>query len=280
MSKHAPFAEVQASRPDYDAKDVFSMTKSPNPDWKPGQKQDAILENEGFTADSPFREVEPGKDLDNAAMYKMMTWGITPRPVAFVSTMDKQGRTNLAPISWFNHVAADPPSIMISIVKGNRPSGRKDTSDNILELKEFCVSLISEPFVEAANYAAIDAPEGQSEWPLTGLTQRESRHVKVPHVAESAFSMECQLMHHQPIQNDAGDTTQSVFIARVRKFHIKEHVIDPDDTDIKIMPEKFKVVARLGGWTYGRVTSGYEVPRPVWAREKDDLERRGLVKEE
>jgi flavin reductase (DIM6/NTAB) family NADH-FMN oxidoreductase RutF len=66
--------------------------------------------------------------------------------------------------------------------------------------------------------------------------------------------MECQLMHHQPIQNDAGDTTQNVFIARVRKFHIKEHVIDPDDTDIKIMPEKFKVVARLGGWTYGRVT--------------------------
>jgi flavin reductase (DIM6/NTAB) family NADH-FMN oxidoreductase RutF len=81
----------------------------------------------------------------------------------------------LAPISWFSHVAADPPSIMISIVKGNRPSGRKDTSDNILELREFCVSLISEPFVEAANYAAIDAPEGQSEWPLTGLTQRESR---------------------------------------------------------------------------------------------------------
>jgi hypothetical protein len=97
------------------------MTKSPNPDWKPGQKQEATvshfsacdldgfsiatteerylascqLENEGFTADSPFREVEPGKDLDNGAMYKMMTWGITPRPVAFVSTMDKQGRTNV-----------------------------------------------------------------------------------------------------------------------------------------------------------------------------------------
>jgi hypothetical protein len=52
-------------------------------------------------------------------------------------------------------------------------------------------------------------------------------------------------MHHQPIQNDAGDTTQNVFIARVRKFHIKEHVIDPDDADIKIMPEKFKVVARF-----------------------------------
>jgi flavin reductase (DIM6/NTAB) family NADH-FMN oxidoreductase RutF len=64
---------------------------------------------------------------------------------------------------------------MISIVKGKRPSGHKDTSENILELKEFCVSLISEPFVEAANYASIDAPEGQSEWPLTGLTKRESR---------------------------------------------------------------------------------------------------------
>ena len=79
-------------------------------------------------------------------------------------------------------------------------------------------------------------------------------HVKVPHVAESAFSMECRLMHHQTIENDAGETTQHVFIARVLKFHIKEHVIDPDDPDIKILPEKFKVVARLGGWSYGRVT--------------------------
>ena len=53
-------------------------------------------ENQGFTADSPFREIEPGKDLNKAAMYKMMTWGITPRPVAFVSTMGKDGSTNVS----------------------------------------------------------------------------------------------------------------------------------------------------------------------------------------
>jgi hypothetical protein len=59
-------------------------------------------ENEGFTAESPFREIEPGKDLNNGAMYKLMTWGITPRPVAFVSTMSNDGQMN---VSWsFLHV--------------------------------------------------------------------------------------------------------------------------------------------------------------------------------
>jgi len=79
-------------------------------------------------------------------------------------------------------------------------------------------------------------------------------HVKVPHVAESAFSMECELTHQQDIRNDAGKITQNIFIARVRRFHVKEHVIDPNDPDVKILPEKFKVVARLGGWSYGRMS--------------------------
>lgn len=62
------------------------------------------------------------------------------------------------------------------------------------------------------------------------------------------------MTQHHTIENDDGKTTQHVFFGRVRKFHVKEHVIDPEDPDVKILPEKFKVVARLGGWTYGRVT--------------------------
>lgn len=134
--------------------------------------------------------------MDKAAIYKMMTWGVTPRPIAFVSTRSPDGQTNvsgllwserssranikllmqLAPISYFNTVASDPPTVMISIVTSSATStGLKDTSNNIIDTKEFCISLISEPWLEAANYAAIDSPENQSEWPLTGLTKRESK---------------------------------------------------------------------------------------------------------
>lgn len=78
------------------------------------------------------------------------------------------------------------------------------------------------------------------------------RTVKPPHVGESAFSMECVLSHQQDIHNDSGKLTQNVFFGRIKRFHVKEHVIDPDDPQIKILPEKYKVVGRLGGWTYSR----------------------------
>lgn len=273
MTKHDPFPEVQARRPDFDVQAGFEYTKSPQPDWTPGQGLNSMPGAEHFKADSPFREIEPGVDLDNAATYKMMTWAVAPRPVAFVSTMDKDGVGNLAPISYFNMIGHDPPAVMISLAAGKTSTGFKDTANNIIALQEFSISLISEPFLEASNFAAIDSPEDQSEWPLTGLTKRESRTIKVPHVAESAFSMECSLMHQYDIKNDSGKVTQNVILGRVKRFHIKEGVIDQEDPDVKILPEKYKVISRLGGWTYGRTTTGYELPRPIWEKEKDKLKK-------
>jgi flavin reductase (DIM6/NTAB) family NADH-FMN oxidoreductase RutF len=127
-----------------------------------------------------------------------MTWAITPRPVALVSTMSKEGVTNvrpilhwkivrakqisacllqLAPISYFNEVNHDPPMIMISVVAGSTSNGLKDTANNIHDLKEFCVSIISEPLIEAANYSSINTPEEVDEYSLCGFTKRSSKSV-------------------------------------------------------------------------------------------------------
>ena len=89
-------------------------------------------------------------------------------------------------------VAHNPPVIMVAFTHP-KPDVLKETCSNILETKEFTTNIISEPFVDAANYTSIDAPTDVSEWPLSGLTPVASELVKAPRVGESAFSMECKL---------------------------------------------------------------------------------------
>lgn len=89
-------------------------------------------------------------------------------------------------------VCHNPPVISVSFTHPS-PSELKGTCENILNTKNFTANIISEPFVEAANYTSIDAPKGTSEWPLSGLTPLKSRLVDSPRVGESAFSMECEL---------------------------------------------------------------------------------------
>lgn len=83
----------------------------------------------------------------------------------------------LAPLSYFTEVNHDPPTIMISVTAGTNADGLKDTASNILNMKEFCVSMISEPMIEAANYSSINTPKDVDEYKLSGFTKRKSRHV-------------------------------------------------------------------------------------------------------
>ncbi|KIP08478.1 hypothetical protein PHLGIDRAFT_69237, partial [Phlebiopsis gigantea 11061_1 CR5-6] len=104
--------------------------------------------------------------------YKILTSTVIPRPIAFVSTISSDGIPNLAPMSYFSLVAHNPPllSVSFSLSKG-KP---KDSRENILATKEFTVSIISEPFVEAANATSVDAPPEVDEWLLAGLTPEPS----------------------------------------------------------------------------------------------------------
>lgn len=149
-------------------------------------------------------------------------------------------------------------------------SGYKDTAKSIIDTGEFCVSLISDPLLEASNYCSIDAPEEIDEWKLAGLSQRKSESVGAPHVAESAFSMECKLAHKYVMYDDSGRETGTAFFGRITRFHIKEFVLDTEDPGLKLAPEKLRIVSRLGGITYARTISGYEIPRPQWEKAKED----------
>ncbi|GFZ49177.1 hypothetical protein JCM24511_06927 [Saitozyma sp. JCM 24511] len=183
----------------------------------------------------------------------------------------------LAPMSYFNMVSHNPPTIMVSIQSDPKsPEGLKDTSRNVLSTRQFCCSIISETFVEAANYTSIDAPPDVSEWDLSGLTPRQSELVKPPHVAESAFSMECELSHAHELRRDDGVLSNTVVFGRVKRIHAKEFLFDPEDP-MKVVLERLRPVTRLGGLGYGRVTEMFDLPRPVWDKVKDTPEVRAAL---
>ncbi|GAA6008148.1 flavin reductase family protein [Rhodotorula paludigena] len=270
-SRHPPFKQVEASRPPFDPTETWQYSQTPAPDWVvgtgasgredlPGVKEGSWTSDEGRV-----REIDP-KTTGALNLYKMMISAITPRPIGFISTLNKAGEGNLAPFSYFNIACHDPPTVVVSFTHPNGDE-LKGTCENILDTKEFVANIISEPFIEAANYTSIDAPKGVSEWPLSGLTPVQSKTVKPPRVGESGFSMECELEHHYHLYNDAGARTGTVVLGRVRLFLAREDLVDPEtfivDTG-KLMP-----VSRLGGITYARTTRAYELPRPVYAAEKE-----------
>ncbi|GAA5859593.1 hypothetical protein JCM8547_006155 [Rhodosporidiobolus lusitaniae] len=284
MSRHPPFKQVEATRPDFDAGEQWFVSKTPVPEWIPGMgasgRQDLPGVKEGSWSgeqtEGKFKRIDPAALENKFGIYKMLISAVTPRPIGFISSIDGKGQTNLAPFSYFNIACHDPPIVMISFT---HPSGDelKGTCENILETKEFSTNIISEPFVEAANYTSIDAPKGVSEWPLSGLTPVASELIKSPRVGESAFSMECVLEHHYHLHNDAGVRTGTVVLGRVKLFHVRSDVIDAESFIVDT--GKLQPVSRLGGITYGRTTRAYEAPRPVWVQEKEKEEvKRALEK--
>ncbi|GAA5969264.1 hypothetical protein JCM11641_007532 [Rhodosporidiobolus odoratus] len=277
MSRHPPFKQVEATRPDFDADEQWRTTKVPAPSWTTGSgasgREDLPGVKEGLWSaqdadkESKFRRIDPDKE-GKMGLYKMMISAVTPRPIGFISSISTDGKTNLAPFSYFNIACHDPPIVMLSFTHPNGDE-LKGTCENILATKEFSANMISEPFVEASNYTSIDTPKGVSEWPLSGLTPVKSELIKSPRVGESAFSMECVLEHHYHLHNDSGARTGTVVLGRVKLFHVRNDIIDPDS--LIVDTGKLQPVSRLGGITYGRTTRVYELPRPVWAQEKETV---------
>ncbi|KAF5380164.1 hypothetical protein D9615_006194 [Tricholomella constricta] len=269
-----------SSNPQFDSSKGFSITGPPNPSWAYGQNVDATpggrewLEGEK----AGWKTVDTAIE-DPHKLYGLMISGIVPRPVAFVSTISEDGSTNLAPFSWFNQVSAFPPVISVSCTRSADLTRVKDTVRNIKDTKGFTVNIISEPWVAQANVSSVDAPEGFSEWPISGLTKqpsaspvadailfiklRESQiHVKAPRVKESAFSMECELLQAIDIQDPvSSEVTTTLILGSVKYIHVRNDVLNERGG---IDPAKFKPVARMGGTLYARINDGYNIERYNW----------------
>lgn len=256
-----PSTESAEKRADFDKSNSWKVTETPNPRWTAGS---------GASNDEWKTHKKISIDPNDAARlvvdnYRTVTSAIVPRPIGFVSTLDGEGNRNLAPFSYFSIVHHDPP--MFSLSFSGRNETTKDTCRNVRETGELTISLISEWFIEAANYTCINAPGDVDEWVLSGLTPLDSEVVKPPHVAESAFSVEATLVsaHEWESKKSPGNITGVTLIVEAVRFHVREDVINEDRNTLDV--SKLKPVSRLGGNMYARTTDGFELSRPDYATE-------------
>ncbi|CAE6420586.1 unnamed protein product [Rhizoctonia solani] len=266
-----------APRADFNPEPAFKYTLPPNKEWKVGQPfnengPSALAAEWAKGYEGGWQTFETGKEKP-ADIYRLMISGIIPRPIAFVSSLSTDGTPNLAPFSYFSMVSHNPPLISVSFTHG--PTRQKDSSINIRETKQFTVNIISEPWVEGANWTSTDAPYETEEWVGSGLTKAESTFVKPARVKESAFSMECELFSLQDISPPGSDVvTGTLVLGHVKAIHVRKDVWLDDGKGIGMVdPAKLRAVSRMGGITYGRVGGGFEIPRPVWANIEDEVAR-------
>ena len=200
------------------------------------------------------------EDLDARKLHGCLLGGIAPRPIAFVSTVDGQGRVNLAPFSYFNVFSANPPLVVFSPARRGRDATTKHTWDNVQEVGEVVVNLVDHALVHACSLASTDFAEGVDEFVKAGLTALPSEAVRPPRVAESPVQLECKVVKLESL-GEQGGAGQLVF-AEIVRMHFRDHVLNeagvPDAT-------KLDLVGRCGGDHYVRAHGDalFMVPKPL-----------------
>ena len=195
-------------------------------------------------------------DVRPSVLYQHMIHCIVPRPIAWVSTISKEGTTNVAPFSYFTGVGSRPPSLLFCPAN-SRDGKPKDTLRNILETGEFVVNIVSSSVAEAMNASAASLPPEESEFEICGLTAVSSLKVRPPRVGESPVQFECTTMQILNIAEGPGGA--NIVIGRVVHVHMDDAVVG---TSGLVDPDMLDAVGRMGGLTYCRTTNRFDLPRP------------------
>ncbi len=204
--------------------------------------------------------------LDANDRYKLLVSTIVPRPIAWVVSLDAEGRRNAAPFSFFNAFSGDPPVVCIGI-GGRRPGDVKDTGNNIRMSGEFVVNLVAAENAEQMNITAIEFGADVDELTEAGLSTLPSVKVKPPRIKESPVAFECERFTTLEIGNE-----RALVLGRVLAMHIRDDaVIDPRKCYIDT--PKLDLIGRMHGrgW-YTRTSDRFEMPR---INEKDWTRRGG-----
>jgi flavin reductase (DIM6/NTAB) family NADH-FMN oxidoreductase RutF len=186
--------------------------------------------------------------------YPILASLVTPRPIAWVTTLGPDGVVNAAPFSFFNVLGANPP--IVGFCPGDRDDGTpKDTARNIRLSHEFVVNLVDEKTAEAMNHTAAGLPYGVSELTGTGLTTAASSVVKPPRIVESPASLECVEWGTLQIGENR------LVIGLVKRLHLRDELYDAATG--RIRSELFKAVGRMASphW-YCRTSDRFEMKRP------------------
>jgi flavin reductase (DIM6/NTAB) family NADH-FMN oxidoreductase RutF len=202
------------------------------------------------------------KELQIAQLHGYLLGAIGPRPIAFASTIDKDGNPNLAPFSFFNVFSANPPILIFSPARSGRTNTNKDTFHNVKEVGEVVINIVNHQIVHQMSLASSPYAADVDEFEKTGLTKLPSDTIRPFRVAESPVQFECVVNEIKELGDQGG--AGNLIICEVKKIHISEDVLDKDG---KIDQLKIDLVARMGGNWYCRAdkNSMFEVEKPITA---------------
>ncbi len=202
--------------------------------------------------------IEP-HELTTGKLHGYLLGAVAPRPIAFASTIDKEGKVNLSPFSFFNVFSAKPPILIFSPARRGRDNTTKHTYENVLELPEVVINIVSFEMVQQMSLSSTEYAKGVNEFEKAGFTELASDIVKPPRVAEAPVQLECKVNDVIALGTEGG--AGNLVICEVVKIHIKEEILDAAGN---IDPIKIDAVSRLGGNWYSRAKAGlFEVPKPL-----------------
>jgi len=199
------------------------------------------------------------KELPQPKLHQYLLGAIGPRPIAFASTLDAEGRSNLAPYSFFNVFSSNPPILIFSPARRGRDNTTKHTLENALVTKECVINIVNYAMVEQMSLASTEYPEGVSEFEKTGLTPIASEVVIPFRVKEAPVQFECKINDVVALGTQGG--AGNLVICEVVRIHVSEDILDEDG---RISPVKIDQVARMGGHFYTRANQGlFQLPQPM-----------------
>lgn len=184
---------------------------------------------------------------------------IAPRPICFASTVDKAGNVNLSPFSFFNLFSSNPPIVVFSPARRVRDNTTKHTLENVLEVPEVTISIVTYNMVQQTSLASCEFAKGTDEFEKAGFTKKASHLVQPPAVAESPVQLECKVIEVKPLGTEGG--AGNLVICEVLAMHIDEQLLNEEGKPDQC---KFDLVARMGGNWYSRANAAsmFEVEKP------------------
>ena len=199
------------------------------------------------------------KDIDMVAAQNYLLHAIAPRPICFASTIDKEGNVNLSPFSFFNVFSYRPAIVVFSPSRRGRDNTTKHTLQNIEEVPEVAINIVSYDIIQQMNLSSCEYPKGVDEFIKAGFTKEASQIIKPPRVKESPVQLECKVLEIKALGTEAG--AGNLVISEVVLMHINENILNEKGN---IDQTKLDLAARLGGNWYTRANAStiFEIEKP------------------
>ena len=200
------------------------------------------------------------KDISTAELHGYLLSAVSPRPIAFASTIDERGNVNLSPFSFFNVFSANPPILIFSPARRVRGNTTKHTLENCISTKEVVINIVNYDIVEQMSLSSTEYAQGTNEFVKSGLTEEKSELVKPPRVKESPASFECKVIEVKPLGTEGG--AGNLVICEIVLAHFSDSILDENN---KIDPFKLDAVARMGADWYCRVQGEaiFSIEKPI-----------------